>query len=260
MLMLISPAKALDMDSPAPLTEATQCDFLDQSQLLINALRELSVEEVAKLMDLSAKLSELNVQRYYDFHLPFSAHNAKQAVFAFNGDVYEGLSASQLSADQIHWLQDHLRILSGLYGLLRPLDYMQPYRLEMGTSFANERGKNLYAFWGDRLTQAVNSLLAQQANPVLVNLASTEYFSAIQAKAIQAPIITPIFQDEKAGQYKIISFYAKKARGLMVRYAAEHQVNQVEQFKDFNLAGYAYVPEVSTQTQWVFRRGEGVVA
>lgn len=260
MLMLISPAKALDMDSPAPLTEATQCDYLDHSQVLIDALRELSVEDVAKLMDLSAKLSELNVQRYHDFHLPFSAHNAKQAVFAFNGDVYEGLSASQLSLVQIHWLQDHLRILSGLYGLLRPLDYMQPYRLEMGTSFVNSRGKNLYAFWGDRLTQAVNSLLAQQAQPVLVNLASTEYFSAIQAKAIQAPIITPVFQDKKAGKYKIISFYAKKARGLMVRYAAEQVINDVQALKGFNLAGYAYAPQVSTETQWVFRRGEGVVA
>lgn len=260
MLMLISPAKALDMDSPAPLKEATQCDFLDQSQVLIDALRELSVEDVAKLMDLSAKLSELNVQRYRDFHLPFSAHNAKQAVFAFNGDVYEGLSASQLSTDQIHWLQDHLRILSGLYGLLRPLDYMQPYRLEMGTSFANSRGKNLYAFWGGRLTQAVNSLLAQQAQPVLVNLASTEYFSSIQAQAIQAPIITPVFQDEKAGKYKIISFYAKKARGLMVRYAAEQAIDDVQALKGFNLAGYAYAPEVSTETEWVFRRCEGVVA
>jgi len=258
MLMLISPAKALDMASPAPLAAATQCDFLDQSQALIDALRELSVEDVAKLMDLSAKLSELNVQRYHDFQLPFSAHNAKQAMFAFNGDVYEGLSANKLSEAQIHWLQDHLRILSGLYGLLRPLDYMQPYRLEMGTGFANRRGKNLYAFWGDRLTQAVNALLAQQAKPVLVNLASTEYFSAIQAKAIQAPIITPVFQDEKAGQYKIISFYAKKARGLMVRYAAEQAVDDVQALKGFNLAGYAYAPEVSSEIQWVFRRAEGV--
>lgn len=260
MLMLISPAKALDMASPAPVAAATQCEFLDQSQLLIDALRELSVEDVAKLMDLSAKLSELNVQRYHDFHLPFSANNAKQAIFAFNGDVYEGLSASQLSETQIHWLQDHLRILSGLYGLLRPLDYMQPYRLEMGTGFANMRGKNLYAFWGDRLTQGVNALLTQQAQPVLVNLASTEYFSAIQPQAIQAPIITPIFQDEKAGKYKIISFYAKKARGLMVRYAAEQAVSDVQGLKGFNLAGYAYAPEVSSETQWVFRRGEGVVA
>lgn len=260
MLMLISPAKALDMTSPAPVAAATECDFLDQSQMLIDELRGLSVEDVSQLMDLSAKLSELNVQRYRDFQLPFSAANAKQAVFAFNGDVYEGLSANTLTVSQIHWLQDHLRILSGLYGLLRPLDYMQPYRLEMGTSFANTRGKNLYAFWGERLTQAVNALLAQQVNPVLVNLASTEYFSAIQAKAIQAPIITPVFQDEKAGKYKIISFYAKKARGLMVRYATEQAVEDVQALKGFNLAGYAYAPEVSTETQWVFRRGEGVVA
>lgn len=260
MLMLISPAKALDMDSPAPVQQATQCDFLDQSQLLIDTLKTLSVEQVAQLMDLSPKLSTLNVQRYRDFALPFSANNAKQAVFAFNGDVYEGLSAHSLSLDQILWLQEHLRILSGLYGLLRPLDYMQPYRLEMGTALANVRGKNLYAFWSDRLTQAVNERLAQQPQPVLVNLASSEYFSVIQATAIKAPIITPIFQDEKAGKYKIISFYAKKARGLMVRYAAEQAINDVQALKRFNLAGYAYAPEVSTETQWVFRRGEGVAA
>jgi len=258
MLMLISPAKALDMDSPAPLPQATQCSFLDQSQQLIDALRGLSVEQVAQLMDLSPKLSALNVQRYRDFQLPFSANNAKQAVFAFNGDVYEGLSASQLTESQVGWLQGHLRILSGLYGLLRPLDYMQPYRLEMGTAFANPRGKNLYAFWGEQLTQAVNDLLIQQEQPVLVNLASSEYFSAIQPIAIKAPIIMPVFQDEKAGKYKIISFYAKKARGLMVRYAAERAVKNVEQLKDFNVAGYAYTPEVSTATQWVFRRAEGV--
>lgn len=256
MLMLISPAKALDMDTPPPTTMATQCDFLSQSQLLIDQLRQLSVDSVSQLMDLSAKLSVLNVQRYQDFQLPFSADNAKQAVFAFDGDVYAGLAAYQLTEVQLTWLQTHLRILSGLYGLLRPLDYMQPYRLEMGTRFVNTRGSNLYAFWGDQLTQAVNALLAQQQTPVLVNLASNEYFSAIQTQLIQAPIITPVFQDEKAGKYKIISFYAKKARGLMVRYAAEHGITQVDSLKAFNLAGYAYAPDVSTATQWVFRRAE----
>lgn len=259
MLMLISPAKALDMDTPPPIEMATQCDFLLQAQMLIDQLRQLNVAEVSQLMDLSAKLSALNVQRYQDFQQPFSAENAKQAVFAFNGDVYEGLAASQLTEAQLIWLQTHLRILSGLYGLLRPLDYMQPYRLEMGTSFANTKGNNLYAFWGDQLTQAVNVLLAQQQTPVLVNLASNEYFSAIQSKQVQAPIITPIFQDEKAGKYKIISFYAKKARGLMVRYAAERHITQVTELKGFNLAGYAYEPEVSTETQWVFRRPESAV-
>lgn len=254
MLMLISPAKALDMDTPPPTKMATQCDFLSQSQLLIDQLRQLSVDSVSQLMDLSPKLSALNVQRYQDFQLPFSAENAKQAVFAFDGDVYEGLAAHQLTEAQLTWLQAHLRILSGLYGLLRPLDYIQPYRLEMGTRFVNTRGHNLYAFWGDQLTQAVNALLAQQQTPVLVNLASNEYFSAIQTKLIQAPIITPIFQDEKAGKFKIISFYAKKARGLMVRYAAEHGITQVDSLKAFNLAGYVYAPDVSTATQWVFRR------
>jgi hypothetical protein len=259
MLMLISPAKSLDMDSPSPLADYSQCDFLTQSQQLIEQLKGFSVDDLAQLMDLSAKLATLNVQRYHDFQLPFSPKNAKQAVFAFNGDVYEGLSANELSENAIQWLQQHLRILSGLYGLLRPLDLMQPYRLEMGTSFANTRGKNLYAFWGDQLTQAVNHLLSQQAEPVLVNLASEEYFSAVQAKQIQAPIITPVFQDEKAGKYKIISFYAKKARGMMVRYAAEHLLTDVQQLKHFDTAGYVYCPDISTETQWLFRRPEGAL-
>lgn len=257
MLMLISPAKSLDMDSPSPIVDYSQCDFLAQSQLLIEQLRALSVDDIAQLMDLSAKLATLNVQRYQDFQLPFSEHNAKQAVFAFNGDVYEGLSASSLNGDAVQWLQSHLRILSGLYGLLRPLDLMQPYRLEMGTSFVNSRGKNLYAFWGEQLTLAVNALLSQQKAPVLVNLASEEYFSVIQTKQVKAPMITPVFQDEKAGKYKIISFYAKKARGMMVGYAAENRLNDIEQLKQFNVAGYAYCPEVSTQDKWVFRRAEG---
>jgi hypothetical protein len=210
-------------------------------------------------MTLSAKLATLNVQRYQDFRMPFSEHNAKQAVFAFNGDVYEGLSATTLPVESVQWLQGHLRILSGLYGLLRPLDLMQPYRLEMGTAFANTQGKNLYAFWGDQLTQAVNQLLLQQAPPVLVNLASEEYFSVVQAKQIQAPIITPVFQDEKAGKYKIISFYAKKARGMMVRYAAEHLLTDVQQLKNFDIAGYVYCPDISTETQWLFRRPEAAL-
>lgn len=260
MLMLISPAKALDMETAAPVDTATQGEFLAQADWLIERLRPLSVDELAQLMKLSAKLSELNVQRYQDFQLPFHAQNAKQALFAFNGDVYEGLSAQTLTEAQIMWLQTHLRILSGLYGLLRPLDYMQAYRLEMGTSFATEKGKNLYEFWGSQLTDYINQLLSTQAQPVVVNLASNEYFSAVQAKAIQAPIITPVFQDEKNGQYKIISFYAKKARGLMVRYAAEQAVTDVEQLKQFDYAGYAYCAEASTADKWVFRRAEKAAA
>jgi hypothetical protein len=257
MLLLISPAKSLDMDSPSPIADYSQCDFLAQSQSLIEQLNVLSVDDLAKLMTLSAKLAMLNVQRYQDFHLPLSPQNAKQAIYAFNGDVYEGLSVTTLPAESVVWLQNNLRILSGLYGLLRPLDLMQPYRLEMGTAFANTQGKNLYAFWGEQLTQSVNVLLAQQPQPVLVNLASEEYFSAIQAKQIHAPVITPVFQDEKAGKYKIISFYAKKARGMMVRYAAEHQLTDVQQLKQFNRAGYAYCPEASTEQHWIFRRPEG---
>ena len=256
MLFLLSPAKSLDMDSPSPIADYSQCDFLVQSQLLIDQIKRLSVDDIAQLMTLSAKLARLNVQRYQDFQLPFSEHNAKQAVFAFNGDVYEGLSATTLPVESVQWLQQHLRILSGLYGLLRPLDLMQPYRLEMGTAFANTQGKNLYAFWSERLTRAVNEILSLQEVPVIVNLASEEYFSAIQAKQLDGKLITPVFQDEKAGKYKIISFYAKKARGMMVRYASEHQLTDVQQLKQFDVAGYAYCAEVSTQNKWVFRRAE----
>lgn len=254
MLMLISPAKALDIDSPAPVATATQGMFLSEAQWLIDRLRPLTAEKLSQLMHLSAKLAQLNVQRYQDFTLPMDAHNAKQAVFAFNGDVYEGLSAATLPESSLMWLQSHVRILSGLYGVLRPLDYMQPYRLEMGTPLVTEKGKNLYAFWQEMLTAHIDQLLRTQVQPVLVNLASNEYFSVIDTTKIQAPIITPVFQDEKQGQYKVISFYAKKARGLMVRYAAEHALTEVEQLKGFKTAGYAYCPEASDAQRWVFRR------
>lgn len=256
MLMVVSPAKSLDMDTPAPVPTFSQPDFLDESMTLVTQLRSLSEADLAALMDISGKLARLNVQRYADFSLPFSQDNAKQAVFAFNGDVYDGLDAGSLSLPALDYLQGHLRILSGLYGLLRPLDLMQPYRLEMGTRLVNVRGKDLYAFWGDRLTRRLAQVLAQDDQPVLVNLASEEYFSAVQPAALGARVVTPVFQDEKAGKYKIISFYAKKARGMMVRYASDRQVCDVEQLKAFDVAGYAYAPEVSTQDRWVFRRAE----
>ena len=256
MLIVISPAKNLDYDTPPSTANFSQPDFLEHSQQLIEELRELSVQDIAELMKLSDKLASLNVARYESFSQPFDAANAKQAVLAFNGDVYAGLEATSLTEAQLQFAQQHLRILSGLYGLLRPLDLMQPYRLEMGTKFANQRGKDLYQFWGNLLTDELNRLLAEQSEQVLVNLASNEYFKAVKAKNIRGRIITPVFKDLKNGQYKIISFYAKKARGLMSRYIIENGLTEAEQIKGFDLAGYRFAESMSEGDSWVFTRDE----
>ena len=219
MLMVLSPAKSLDYKTPPHVAQFTQPAFLEHSQELIAGLRKLSPADIAKLMDLSDPLAVLNFNRYADWSLPFTPENAKQAVLAFDGDVYDGLAARAMSAADLAFAQDHLRVLSGLYGLLKPLDLMQPYRLEMGTRFANARGKDLYAFWGERLTEALNAELAAMPRPVLVNLASEEYFKAALGRKIKGTVIQPVFEDWKGGRYKIISFYAKRARGLMARYA-----------------------------------------
>lgn len=254
MLIVISPAKNLDYDTPATTTNYSQADFLDHSQELIEQLKELSVQDVAALMKLSDKLASLNVARYESFSQPFNTDNSKQAVLAFNGDVYTGLDATSLNEEQLNFAQQHLRILSGLYGLLRPLDLMQPYRLEMGTKFANQRGKDLYQFWGSILTDELNRLLSEQSQQVLINLASNEYFKAVKAKEINGRIITPVFKDLKNGQYKIISFFAKKARGLMSRYIIENGLTDVEQLKGFDLGGYRFAESMSEGDSWVFTR------
>lgn len=254
MLMVISPAKTLDFDTPAATDHYTQPDFLHHSAELIQVLRAKSPLEIGKLMSISDALAQLNVGRYHDWQAPFSPANAKQAVLAFKGDVYEGLNAASLEPGQMSYLQNHLRILSGLYGALRPLDLMQPYRLEMGTRLNNPRGKNLYEFWGDTVTHALNAVLEQRKDPVLVNLASEEYFKAVKPAKLNGSLITPVFQDRKNGQYKIISFYAKRARGMMARWAALHQVSQPEQLKHFDSAGYAFDAAASSELNWVFRR------
>ncbi|NVK39835.1 MAG: peroxide stress protein YaaA [Oceanospirillaceae bacterium] len=253
MLTVISPAKTLDYDTPPTTDRHTQPEWLDQSQLLIDELRTLSVQDVAGLMKLSDKLASLNVARYESWSRPFSPDNAKQALLAFKGDVYTGLDAETLSDEDLAFAQQHLRMLSGLYGLLKPLDLMQPYRLEMGTKLGNARGKDLYAFWGSRLTDALNAELGG-SEPVLVNLASNEYFKSIQPKALKARLITPVFKDWKNGQYKIISFYAKKARGLMARYIIRNRIEDPEQLKGFDLEGYRFDPETSKGDTWVFIR------
>ncbi len=251
MLIVISPAKTLDFDT-APVTKAyTQARFLTESQQLIADLKKLSVSEVASLMKLSDKLAGLNMARFQTWSIPFDLSNAKQAVLAFKGDVYTGLDADTLDKAGFDFMQQHIRILSGLYGVLRPLDLVQAYRLEMGTKFANVKGNDLYQFWGSQLRESIETELS---DGILINLASNEYFKALQAKNLNARIITPIFKDWKNGQYKIISFYAKKARGLMTRYINDHKIDKPETIQQFDIDGYRFSPEMSEGDDWVFIR------
>ncbi|MBY6034822.1 peroxide stress protein YaaA [Marinobacter daepoensis] len=255
MLMIISPAKTLDYESPLATETHTQPDFLDDACELIDQLKELEPHQISNLMSISDKLGQLNAERFQSWCTPFTADNARQAVLAFKGDVYTGLNAESFSEEDFAFAQNHLRILSGLYGLLKPLDLMQPYRLEMGTRFGNTRGKDLYAFWGTRITEALNHRLAND-DKVLVNLASNEYFKSVQKKQLDARLITPQFKDWKNGQYKIISFYAKKARGLMCRYAIQNRITQAEDLKGFNLDGYYFSEDQSDSNNWIFLRDE----
>jgi uncharacterized protein len=254
MLFLLSPAKSLDYDTPAGAVPHTQPLFVKQSAELIAILRDKSPQQIAELMDLSDALSGLNVARYQAWSQKFTAKNSKQAVLAFNGDVYEGLDAKTLKPADLAWAQEHVCILSGLYGVLRPLDWMQPYRLEMGTQLPNARGNNLYKFWGSRIAEYLNERLQADKTPVVVNLASQEYFKAVDQKALKARVIECVFEDFKGGKYKIISFLAKRARGLMARYAATRHVSTPKQLEKFNLEGYAFDKAVSQADRLVFRR------
>ena len=253
MLIVISPAKKLDF-TPVTAPNPSQPQMLDHAAELLESLKALSPQDVCGLMGLSDSLGALNYERFQAWQRPFTADNAKPAVLAFKGDVYQGLDAETMTDDQLTWAQDHLRILSGLYGLLRPMDLMQPYRLEMGTKFANQRGKDLYAFWGSIITDEINKLLATSSSPVLVNLASNEYFKSIQHKDISGRIITPVFMDKKDDKYKIISFYAKKARGLMSAYIIKNKISAVEDIKQFDSDGYSYNAAMSEGDSWVFTR------
>jgi cytoplasmic iron level regulating protein YaaA (DUF328/UPF0246 family) len=254
MLFLLSPAKSLDFDSPLGDVPHSQPLFVPQAAELIQVLKQKSPQDIVSLMDISDALAGLNVARYAAWSPKFSAKNSRQAVLAFNGDVYDGLDAKSLSADKLAWAQDHLCILSGLYGVLRPLDYMQPYRLEMGSKLLNPRGKDLYQFWGNQIADYLNTRLAADKTPVIINLASQEYFKAVAQKALKARVVDCVFEDFKGAQYKIISFFAKRARGLMARYAATHGLNLPEQLKGFDLDGYAFAAEVSSPERLVFRR------
>ena len=254
MLTVISPAKTLDFDTPPVTQTFTQPAFLEQSSLLIKQLKKYAVGDIATLMKISDKLARLNLMRYQSWQPPFNPDNAKQAVLAFKGDVYTGLDADSLNETGLNFAQQHLRILSGLYGVLKPLDLIQPYRLEMGTKLENSRGKNLYQFWGNRLRKSLESE-SELSDKILVNLASNEYFKAVEAKKLNTQIITPIFKDWKNGQYKLISFYAKKARGLMSRYIIDHQINDAERLKNFDSDGYCFSADMSKGDDWIFTRG-----
>lgn len=254
MLFLLSPAKKLDYDSALPTKLHTQPLFIKDAQKLIGVLKTKSEADIASLMDLSPALSKLNAQRYAAWKPVFNESNSRQAVLAFNGDVYEGLEASSLSESQLKWAQDHVAILSGLYGVLRPLDLMQPYRLEMGTALANPGGKNLYEFWSDKITPYLNERLAADKDPIIVNLASEEYFKSVNPKTLNARVIQCVFQDGKNGAWKVISFHAKRARGLMARFAIQHKITKPQALQQFDLEGYAFAPEVSTEDKLVFRR------
>ncbi|MEM1297485.1 MAG: peroxide stress protein YaaA [Verrucomicrobiota bacterium] len=256
MLAIISPAKTLDYESP-PLTDTcTKPEFLNHSKELIKQLRTMSEDEIGALMSISPKLATLNAERYQSFKPPFTADNAKQALLAFKGDVYTGFELPEYEEADFAYAQDHLRILSGLYGLLRPLDLMQAYRLEMGTKLKNKRGKDLYAFWGDTITTALNDAIAESGSKTLVNLASNEYYHSVQPKDLDARIITPVFKDEKNGKLKIISFFAKKARGVMSDFLIRKRVEKPEGLKKFKGMGYAFSNELSEGDTWVFTRPE----
>jgi len=254
MLMVVSPAKALDETSPVQTKLHTEAPLLSQAAELAEQLKEIGPVEIGQLMHISEKLSDLNYERFQAWEMPFAEDKAKQAAWLFKGDVYQGLDAYSLSEQGIEYTQNHLRILSGLYGLLKPCDDMLPYRLEMGTKFANTKGKDLYTFWGSQITEVLNQELANSGSNTLVNLASNEYFKAVKKKELNGRIITPIFKDWKTDKYKIISFYAKKARGLMARYAADNLIENAEDLKYFDTDGYQFNPEMSSETDWVFTR------
>ncbi|WP_312080580.1 peroxide stress protein YaaA [Acinetobacter schindleri] len=260
MLALISPAKTLDYESSLPTDQHTQARLLEHSQELIEVASKLSATEISSLMSVSEKIANLNVERFRDWQPEFDLSNARQAIFAFKGDVYTGLDAYNLKDHDISYAQEHLRMLSGLYGLLRPLDLMMPYRLEMGTKLANSRGHNLYEFWGHTITELINYDLAAANSELLVNIASDEYYKSVKESKIQAEIIKPVFLDQKNGKYKVISFYAKKARGLMARFIIENQIDRVEDLKGFNTEGYYFDAESSLKGELVFKRDEQLAA
>jgi uncharacterized protein len=250
MLLLLSPAKSLDLDSPLPAHAPTQPQFLAEASALAATARTLGAAKLKEMMGISDALAGLNAGRFNAFHTPFTPNNARPALFTFNGDVYTGFDASSMSSAALTFAQTHVRILSGLYGLLRPLDLIQPYRLEMGTALKTDRGGSLYAYWGDRLTDALND----EAPSAVINLASQEYFGAVQPKRLHAPLITPLFKEWRGNKLQVISFFAKQARGRMARFVCDQALDRVDGLKDFALDGYRFDASLSDATTWLFTR------
>lgn len=254
MIHILSPAKTLDYKNPIQSTNVTQPDLLNESKLLMNELKKFNPKDLEKLMSINSELALLNFERNLSWHFPFNSDNAKEALAVFKGQVFIGLNANTLSKKEIVFAQDHLRILSGLYGVLRPLDLIQPYRLEMGTELKNTFGKNLYQFWGTKLTEIINAELAKQKNKVLINLASNEYFKAINPKLIKGEIITPVFKETKGNEFKQVTIYAKTARGYMSRFIIQNRIENPEDIKAFDTGGYLFNQDLSDKINWVFTR------
>ena len=257
MLTVISPAKTLDFESPPVTKKTSNHEFINHSIELVELMRKQSPRKLSKLMHISPKLAELNVDRYQKWKLPFSPANAKQAVLAFKGDVYLGLEAETYSQRDFNFAQKNLRILSGLYGLLKPLDLIQPYRLEMGTKLKNKNGKDLYSFWGESITNSIRDELSSHRNKTLINLASIEYFKSVKPELLPDKVITPVFKDFNNGSYKVLGFFAKKARGYMASFIIKNRINKLDQIKDFDVDGYRFNVNFSTEARWVFTRKAG---
>lgn len=256
MIIVISPSKTLDYETVVNTRQHSIPAFLSESEKLIALLRRKTPGKLAALMEISDKLAALNAKRYQDFHIPFTTRNARQAIFAFKGDVYEGIDINKYSENDLDFAQEHLRILSGLYGLLKPLDLIQPYRLEMGIKLANPRGKDLYDFWGNRITREINSALGGQENPFLINLASQEYFKAVDAKILNGKLVNAIFKEKQGDSLKVIGLFAKQARGKMASFIIKNRIVEPQGIKDFNESGYKFAAKLSDNADYVFTRAK----
>ena len=254
MIAVISHAKKLNFDATSPIKAFSECDFLDNAKILVNQAKDYSFDEIMNLMGVSENIANLTVQRFNEWNLPFTENNAKQAALAFNGDTYAGLEADTFSVDDFDYAQDHLRILSGLYGLLRPLDLIQPYRLEMGTKMDNPSGKNLYDFWGSKIADGLQKAIKDHGSKYIVNCASDEYFKAVDLNTLDTAIVKPVFKDVKNGIPKVISFFAKRARGMLANYIIKNKVDNVNELQDFNDSGYEFQPELSNDKELVYIR------
>ena len=256
MIIILNSSKTLDFQSPPHISKYSVPEFCDDSKVLVDALRKLTLAGFAELMGVSEKLAVLNVDRYKNWQVPHSTPAARQALLAFKGDIYAAIGVENYTTKEFNFAQKHLRILSGLYGILRPLDLIQPYRLEMATKLSTQRGKGMYEFWGNRINQALNAALKQEKSGTLINLASLEYFKAVKARLLKAKVVTPVFKEYRDSSYRVVAIYAKKARGLMCDYTIRNHLTRVDDLKSFDLDGYRYSAKLSSEAEWVFTRGK----